>query len=96
MDCSESISGLGSVDHDEGTLLESMKVSDNRQPEDAFSATEPEAQHLTPMEFLRRSRSRILMSTAAQLAPPLLPCSMATEKNLEVEQGVTLCVDVFE
>ena len=47
MDCSESISGLGSVEHDEGTLLESMKVSDSHKPEDAFSAMEPEAQHLT-------------------------------------------------
>ena len=54
MDCSESISGLGSpwsMTRAPYCILESMKVSDNHQPEDVFSATEPEAQHLTPMEF---------------------------------------------
>ena len=56
MDCSESASVASDpwrMTRAPYSLLESMKVSDNHQPEDAFSVMEPEAQHLTPMKFIR-------------------------------------------
>ena len=53
MDCCEFISGLGSVEDGEGTLLESMKVSDNQPPEDAFSTTEPERHDASNNEISR-------------------------------------------
>ena len=95
MDFSASISGLGSVEDDEGTLLESMKISDNHPTEDAFSMTEPERHESSTNEI---SRSISIEDTHLDRSPvgTSARATMATEKNLEVKQGVTLCVDEFE
>ena len=56
MDCGESGDALGAVEDDEATLLESVKVSGNHQPEDASSTTTPTKQSAKPNE-LAGSRS---------------------------------------
>jgi hypothetical protein len=51
MDCGESDDDLGAVEDDEATLLESVEVSGNHQPEDASSTTEPMKQSAKPDEL---------------------------------------------
>ena len=55
MDCGESDDDLGAVEDDEATLLESVEVSGNNQPEVASSTTEPTKQCPKPDELAESS-----------------------------------------
>ena len=87
LDCGESGDILEAVEDDEAALLECVEVSGNHQTEDASSTTEPMKQSAKPDELA--GSSSIEDPVIDRIPAGTSPSTMATEKDLEVEEGVT-------
>jgi hypothetical protein len=88
MNCSESIHGLGSVKDGDDTFLKSVTMSDNLQAEDACLTQEPAKDSATTDDVAKSSSIEDVDD--GRISAGISTSTMATEKHLEVKQGVTL------